>query len=415
MITIFGLGFVGITTALYFSHRNKKVFGIDIDKNKIEMISNAILPFYEPKLEEELKNEINKHFFISKNKIKNMNESDFIYICVDTNMLEDNHADLSSINKVINEILDNIDLSTYKTIVIKSSIPPTTTKNFIIPLFKKRNLVIGKDIGLCINPEFIREGKGFDEVSNPDRIILGTNDNLTREKMNNLYKEENVKIFNVNFQTAEFSKYLSNSFLGCLISFSNEMGLLADSLGDIDVKESFEIVKKDDRWQKNEMKNYLHPIGKFGGYCLNKDIAALYRVSIDNNNESIFLKDTLYINDNLEEYIVNKIIKNIDKETKIGILGLSFKPNSNDVRNTSSYFVIKSLIDKGYKNIYAYDPVAIDNFKRSFNILKEDNYIYNYEEIINNSDILIILTIWNEFKNIRQITDKKVIDFTHKI
>ena len=121
MITIFGLGFVGITTALYFCHRNKKVFGIDIDKNKIDMISNAILPFYEPKLQEELKNEINKHFFISKNKIKNMNESDFIYVCVDTNMLEDNHADLSSINTVINEILDNIDLSTYKTIVIKSS------------------------------------------------------------------------------------------------------------------------------------------------------------------------------------------------------------------------------------------------------------------------------------------------------
>ena len=415
MITVFGLGFVGLTTALYFSHRNKKVYGIDINEEKKETISNSKLPFYEPKLEEILNKELNNNFYISNDTKKDINNSEYIFICVDTDMLENNHADLSSIKNVLNEILDSINISTYKVIVIKSSIPPTTTRDYILPIFKDKGLVIGKDIGLCINPEFIREGCGHEEILNPDRIILGTEDELTKNKMNELYYEDNLSIFNVNYQTAEFSKYLSNSFLGSVISFSNEMSMVADSIGDIDIKSSFDIVKNDKRWNNSEMRNYLHPIGKYGGYCLVKDIPALYEVSKDNNFDSKFLKDTISINDNLEEYIVSQIIKETNKDMNIGILGLSFKPNSDDVRNTSSYYVIKKLKEKGYENIYAYDPVSINNFKNMYNVLEEENYIYDYKDIIDKSDVLIILTIWKEFKNIKDITDKKVMDFTHKI
>lgn len=415
MISVFGLGYVGITTALYFCKRkNIKVYGLDIDNEKKDKIKKGDLPFLEKELDDLLSYEINKHFFV-EDDINVINESKYIFICVNTFMNKDGLDDVSNIINVLNSILDNINTNEYRTIVIRSSIPPTTTTKKILPIFNKRNLKIGKDIGLCINPEFTREGCSYDEIVNSSRVILGTNDDKTKNKMIDLYYEDNIKIYNVNYQTAEFSKYLSNSFLGSLISFSNEMSIVADNIGDIDVKSSFDFIRNDDRWINNEMKNYVHPIGKYGGYCLVKDIPSLYNVSKENNYDSRFLKDTIYINDCLEDYFVNKIKKEVDKDKKIGILGLSFKPNSDDVRNTSSYYVIKKLCNNGYKNIYAYDPVAINNFKNTFNDLDDVIYTGTYKEILNKADVFIILTIWNEFKNIKDITDKKVIDFTHKI
>ena len=233
--------------------------------------------------------------------------------------------------------------------------------------------------------------------------------------MNRLYYEDCIKIFNTNYQTAEFSKYLSNSLLGELISFSNEMSIVADHIGDINIKDAFEVIKNDKRWNNSEMRHYVHPIGKYGGYCLVKDINALYKVSKKHKYDSKFLKSTIDINNGLEEYFVERIMEMVPKNKTIGILGLSFKPNSDDVRYTSSYYVIKKLQEEGYKKIYAHDPLAIDNFKHDFDVLPDSRYIRSYEEMLEKADVFVILTIWKDYKNIKNETDKMVIDFTHKI
>lgn len=415
MITVFGLGFTGITTSLYFSERkNIKVFGIDIDSEKKEKINKSTLPFYEPKLEKILTNNLNKNFFVT-NKIKeSINKSEYIFITVGTSMKKNGSANLSSVLKVINTIIKRIDTSVFRTIVIKSSIPPTVTEKIILPFIEEKGLKIGKDIGLCVNPEFLREGKCYEEIKKANRIIIGCNDEKSKEKMNLLYRERDTSIFNVNYNTAEFSKYLSNSFLANLISFSNEMSIIADALGDINVKEAFEILKEDNRWNRCEMRNYVHPIGKYGGYCLPKDINALLYVSKKNGFNSKMLRDTICMNRNLEEYFVKRIIKEAENNKKIGILGLSFKPDSDDVRNTSSYYIIKKLNQNNYNSILAYDPISINNFKQAYKDINVE-YIEKYEEIIEKSDVLVIVTIWDEFKDIKKITNKKVIDFTHKI
>lgn len=415
MITVFGLGFTGITTALYFSEKKEmNVYGIDIDEERIKKISNYKLPFHEPKLQKVLEKNLNKNFNISKDIKDSINKSEYIFICVDTSMNTDGSADLSSIMKVIDTIVEKIDTNIFRTIIIKSSIPPTTTEKIIVPYIEKKGFTIGKDIGLCVNPEFLREGRCYEEIENPNRIVLGCNDSNTKDKIYELYREEKDKIFSVNYNTAEFSKYLSNSFLATLISFSNEMSIVADSLGNIKVKDAFDILKNDNRWNECEMRNYVHPIGKYGGYCLPKDTNALYNLSKQNGFDSKILNDTIVMNNNLEEYFVNKIMKEVDKNKKIGILGLSFKPESDDVRNTSSYYVIKKLKENNYHNILAYDPISINNFKKTYTSL-DINYIYDYKEILEKADVLIILTIWDEFKNIKEISNKKVIDFTHKI
>lgn len=415
MIAVFGLGFTGLTTSLYFSEKKRiKVYGIDIDKERITKINNYELPFYEPKLENILKKQLNNNFYISDNVGDSINKSEYIFICVDTSMNIDGSADLSSVMNVLDTIIEKIDISRYRTIIVKSSIPPTTTEKIIVPYIQEKGLVIGKDIGLCVNPEFLREGHCYDELENPNRIIVGCNDINTRTMMNKLYQEEKEKIYNVNYNTAEFSKYLSNSFLANLISFSNEMSIVADCLGNIEIKEAFDILKSDNRWDDCEMRNYVHPIGKFGGYCLPKDTNALYFLSKQNGYNSRMLNDIIVINEQLEGYFVNKIMKMVDKNKKIGILGLSFKPGSDDVRNTSSYYVIKKLCDNNYNHIFAYDPVSIDNFQKTYSDL-DIEYIDNYNEILDKADILIILTIWDEFKNIKKICSKMIIDFTHKI
>ena len=415
MITVFGLGFVGITTALYFSEKvGINVYGVDKDVQKIEMLNNSKLPFSEDKLEELLKRNINKKFFISKNLKDEINKSKYIFICVDTSMKEDGSADLSSVFNVLDEIINKVDKSTYRTIIIKSSIPPTTTEKTIIPYIETNGLTIGVDIGLCVNPEFLREGCSYNEIENPNHIIIGCNDKNTKQQMYELYKHEKNNIFNVNYSTAEFIKYLSNSLLANLISFANEMAVAAEKLGNIEVKEAFNILKLDNRWNDCEMKNYVHPIGKYGGYCLPKDTNALYNIIKKSGFDSKILKSTISINNELEEHFVQRIISEVKPQKKIGILGLSFKPNSDDVRDTSSYYVIKKLKENNYNSILAYDPISINNFRETYSNL-EVEYIYEYKKIIEKSDVLIILTIWPEFKNIKKITEKLVIDFTHKI
>lgn len=406
-VTVFGLGFVGLTTALGFADKNNKVYGIEVNPERVKILENGKLPFHEPGLDEALTRNLNKNFFITDNLAKAISESDCIYYCVGTPYGDDGQADLTYLFDAIESTLKELNDNKFRVLVTKSTIPPTTTQERVIPFIEKQGFVIGEQIGVANNPEFLREGYCWDDFINSDRIVLGVSDEKSEQILKQLYETFDCPIFTVSLNTGEFIKYLSNTLLATLISFSNEMSIIADNLGDIDVANAFRILHLDKRLKDSGIASYIYPGCGYGGYCLPKDTNAIYALSKSKGFTPEILENTIKTNDEMHIFITEKITRNIEKEDKIGILGLSFKPGSDDVRDTPAAKVIKELISRGYSNITAYDPLAIEEFKKcyDFNIKYAD-----YETVLEESDELVILTAWEEFEDVKSLTDKPVID-----
>ncbi len=406
-VTVFGLGFVGLTTALGFADKNNKVYGIEVNPERVKILENGKLPFHEPGLDEALTRNLNKNFFITDNLSKAISESDCIYYCVGTPYGNDGQADLTYLFGAIESTLKELNDTKFRVLVTKSTIPPTTTQERIIPFIEKQGFVIGEQIGVANNPEFLREGYCWDDFINSDRIVLGVSDEKSEQILKQLYETFDCPIFTVSLNTGEFIKYLSNTLLATLISFSNEMSMIADNLGDIDVANAFRILHLDKRLKDSGIASYIYPGCGYGGYCLPKDTNAIYALSKSKGFTPEILENTIKTNDEMHIFITEKITRNIEKEDKIGILGLSFKPGSDDVRDTPAAKVIKELISRGYLNIIAYDPLAIEEFEKYYDF--SINYA-DYENVLEESDELVILTAWEEFKEVKNITDKSVID-----
>lgn len=421
MILVVGLGFVGLTTALGFSDVGFNVYAYDIDLEKTSKIKNNKIPFYEPNLEAILNKNSNKTFFLSDNLKKSVKESEVIFICVGTPSDDNGKADISYIKSAIKSINQYIEKYEKKIIVIKSTIPPSTIKENIIPYVKDINKGSPKEIYIASNPEFLREGYAWDDFIHPDRVIIGVDNNnqeYVKEVLNRIYKPfiNKNKIHFVTLNTAEFIKYLSNSFLATLISFSNEMSMIAKSIGDIDIKESFKILHEDKRFNGSPcgISSYVYPGCGFGGYCLPKDTKALMNKSLEYDYEPKILKSVLNVNQEIKEFLVNDIIREEDKNRKISILGLSFKADSDDVRDTPSKEIIKLLLNKGYLNISVYDPLSNNIFKEKYKDLGNIEYKNTLIEAIEGADIVIILTAWKEFKdNADLFKNKKVYDLRY--
>lgn len=407
IVTVFGLGFVGLTTALGFCQKGHKVYGIEVNQERVDTLNNGVLPFHEPGLDDALVNHLNKNFFITDDLQSCLKESDCIYYCVGTPYGDNGQADLSYLFSALDSTLTEIQDDKYRVLVIKSTVPPTTTKDKIIPYVEKQGLEIGVDVGVANNPEFLREGHCWDDFINADRIVLGVSDEKSQKIISQLYENFNCPFFTVSLNTGEYIKYLSNTFLANLISFSNEMSIVADTLGDIDVSQAFKIFHLDKRWNGSNITSYMYPGLGYGGYCLPKDTNAIYAITKSEGFDAKILKNVISTNDNISKVFANKIIKNINKDDKIGILGLSFKPGSDDVRDTSAMHIIKELVNLGYGNIIAYDPMAIDEFKKFYDF---DIEYDSYENVIKKANVLVITTAWDEFKNLKQLTDKPIID-----
>ncbi|MCC0627640.1 MULTISPECIES: UDP-glucose/GDP-mannose dehydrogenase family protein [unclassified Clostridioides] len=409
MVTVFGLGFVGLTTALGFSQMGHKVYGIDINYDHKEIIRSGKVPFMEPNLEDVLKQTLNKNFFVSDNLKIAMKKSEYIFFCVGTPYGKNGEADLTYLYNALEEAILSIDDDKFRTFIIKSTVPPSTTLTEIKPFIEKKNLNNNCKIGVANNPEFLREGHCWEDFIKADRIVIGVDDKKVEKKLYNLYKTANIPLYFVSLNTSEFIKYLSNSFLATMISFSNEMSMIADYIGDIDISKAFNIFHKDKRWDGCEIVSYMYPGCGYGGYCLPKDTNALYSISKKNEFDANILYNVIKINDEMPKYIVDKIEKSLtNNKTKIGVLGLSFKPNSNDVRDTSSAKIIDILIKRGYKDILVYDPVANEEFHKhyKFNI----NYAKSTKDLLGYVDVIVIVTAWEEFKNINLYTKKPIVD-----
>ena len=412
VITVFGLGFVGLTTSLGFAKYGHTVYGVEVNEDRLNTIKSGKLPFLEPGLDEALKCYLNDRFHpIGIDQLKMaIPASDSVYYCVGTPYGKDGQADLTYLFGAIDQTLQARDASSkYQVLVVKSTVPPSTTSQKVIPYLQSQGITVGKDLGVANNPEFLREGHCWYDFINADRIVLGVSDDRSASLLRQVYASVKEPVLCVSLNTGEFIKYLSNTLLATLISYSNEMSLVADAIGGIDVAEAFRILHMDKRWGGATMASYVYPGCGYGGYCLPKDTNALYAVSRTAGFDAQILHNVIATNDNMPEFMAEKIIRAAgpDKSQTIGILGLSFKPGSDDVRDTPSAKVIRALLDKGYSHICGYDPVANAEFQRVYNM--PIDYADSYDELLRNAQILVITTAWPEFANVRELADGRPI------
>ena len=403
-IGVLGLGFVGLTTALGFSEKGYSVFGYDVNETRQRLISDAKVPFFEAGLDDALKRNLNKTFYLEPSAADLAKKSDIIFFCVGTPCGEDGKADLSYLFSAIDSIFPVFDDDRYRILIIKSTVPPGTAKNDIFPYLQEKG-ISGK-CSLTNNPEFLREGKCWDDFIQPDRIVCGVQDERAAGVLQELYNSFNAPIYIVSLNTAEFIKYLSNALLASMISFSNEMSMIADVIGDINVRQAFHVLHEDKRLKKSGIAHYIFPGCGYGGYCLPKDTKAMAAKAKQCGLTPRILDEVIIVNEKMPSFFVGKIISLAKGNKSIGILGLSFKPGSDDVRDSASAKIISLLQKNGVTKIYAYDPVA----NRDFNALyqfKNVEYLKNKEELCKMSDVIVLVTAWDEFKSLRLEFPKK--------
>jgi len=388
-INVIGLGFVGLTTALGFSEKKFDTVFVENNKAKFDIIQKGKIPFKEPYLDKILKKNIKKRniFFSPKPKILK-NNTNVIFICVGTPSRKNGSIDLKHVIKAIQEI-SNIVNKEKVLIVIKSTVLPGTISKKLNRIIKKKN------ISICSNPEFLREGYAWKDFIKTDKIVIGYKKKEDLNILKKIYKKFSGDIVADTTDTAEFIKYLSNSLLGNLISFSNEMTIIGENNPKINIKKSFNAVKLDKRWfgYPAMISTYLHPGLGYGGYCLPKDISAMNFMSQESKINNGIIASTQKINKLIFIHQAKKIIKKFKTNQKIGILGVSFKPGSDDIRSSKSLDIINFLIKKGYKKIYTFDPIVkkgslgkISKKIKHSNFLKKDNQMK-----------YVLCTAWKEY------------------
>jgi len=413
VITVIGLGFVGLTSSLGFAHYGHTVYGVESSPDRLNEIRNGKVPFLEPGLPEALKEHLGRNFYPvpADGLPEAIGKSEAIYFCVGTPSGRNGKADLTFLKNAYRQVIGAISGQQPRVLVTKSTVPPGTLEQQIRPLTETAGA--GKNILLANNPEFLREGHCWDDFIHADRIVIGTDSETAEKILARLYALCPAPIHFVTPSTAEFIKYLSNSLLAAMISFANETAGIGAAVGNIQIAEAFRILHEDRRWKQDAMKHYVYPGCGFGGYCLPKDIAALAARGKEAGCETPLLDQVIRVNQQMPRFHAKRILDEVRRsggECTIGILGLSFKPGSDDVRDTPAAKVIRLLQDSGEPlRILAFDPAANAEFARVYPELKIE-YASSAEEVVRKADILAILTAWEEFKQLNHKTNKTIFD-----
>ena len=414
-VTVFGLGFVGLTTALGFAETGCKVYGLDVDAGRKDLLRSGKIPFSEPYMEDVLNKHLGKAFIVTDDAAAAVRESQYVYYCVGTPYGIDGSADLKYLFSAIDTTIDALSKDgepiddMYRILVTKSTIPPSTTESRILPYVKSKGKV-ADNLDVANNPEFLREGHCWEDFMHADRIVVGCNTERAEKAMRELYSGMgSIPMFFVSLSTGEFVKYLSNTLLATMISYSNEMAYVADRIGGIDVASAFRILHMDKRWGGCNMTTYVYPGCGYGGYCLPKDTCALRAQSMAKGYDPPILREVIATNDGRPAVIADKIAEGLPKDAKIGILGLSFKPCSDDVRDTPAMRIIRELKAKGYNDICAYDPIANKEFALRYpdsgvTILDSARAVYD------SSAVIAIVTAWQQFREVPGYGDKRIVD-----
>ena len=393
-ITMLGTGYVGLVSGTCLSEFGFKVCCVDKDNDKINKLKNNIIPIYEPGLEDLLKkNSSANRLSFSNNINKNIKEADVVFIAVGTPARRgDGHADLSYVYEAAEQIAKN--LEGYTVVVTKSTVPVGTGKK-VKSIIKKSNPKANFDI--VSNPEFLREGNAIEDFMRPDRVIVGCETEKAKEIISTIYKPLyliETPILFTNLETAELIKYSANAFLAVKISFINQMADLCEKVG-ADVHDVARGIGLDKRIGSK----FLHPGPGYGGSCFPKDTLALVETSRLNKTNISIVETVVKYNQQRKYDMADKIIgilKNNHENKKVSILGLAFKPETDDMRDSPCLDIIPRLQEKGIK-ISVFDPVAMDQAKK---LLKNIEFAKDLESCLTDTDALVILTEWNEFRSL---------------
>lgn len=412
-ISVIGTGYVGTVSAACFSELGHDVICVDIDESKIEQINAGIPPIYEEGLPELLKKHAGKSLSATSDYELAVKNADVSFICVGTPSDAEGNIDLSIVKAASKSIGESLKKKKdYHVVVVKSTVVPETTEKVVLPIIEKHSGKHPGEFGIAMNPEFLREGKAIYDFMHPDKIVVGALDKKSGDIVASLYKSINCEVTRTNPRTAEMIKYANNAFLATKISFANEIGNICKQLG-VDTYEVMKAVGKDFRIGAH----FLNSGAGFGGSCFPKDVKALIGKAKEIGYEPVLLKSVIEINEKQPARIV-KLLKNKLgnlKGKKVAVLGLAFKNDTDDIRESRSIPVIKELLDIGAK-VSAYDPMANENMKKLFRNIE---YFTSADGALCGADACLIMTEWNEFKSLDEefdvMNNKLIIDGRHML
>ncbi len=393
-IVMLGTGYVGLVTGACFSEFGYDVICVDKDKEKINNLENGILPIYEPGLEMLVnKNYKNGKLKFSNSIEKSISDADAIFIAVGTpERRGDGHADLTYVHAVAKEIAPI--LKKYCVLITKSTVPVGTSLE-IKNIIKKHNRNASFDV--VSNPEFLREGSAIEDFMRPNRVIIGCENEKSKKIMENIYQPLNLiqtPILFTDLKSAELIKYASNAFLAMKISFINQMADLCESLNT-----DIHFISRGMGLDKRIGDKFLHPGPGYGGSCFPKDTIALSKIALDNNVDLSIINNVISYNKNRKKSLIkkiNNILGNDIKDMSFAVLGLSFKPGTDDMRESPSLDLIPSLVENA-NEIKVYDPISMNEASK---YIKDVYFANNIEDCIENVDVTIILTEWSEFRTL---------------
>jgi UDPglucose 6-dehydrogenase len=392
-ICVVGTGYVGLVTGACFAEFGLKVICVDKDAKKIDDLSKGIIPIFEPGLEELVKRNLKDgRLYFTTDLADAIRRSLGIFIAVGTPSKEDGSADLSYVEDVARSIAEN--MNGYKVVVTKSTVPVGTGER--IRKIIRENQKGKAHFDIVSNPEFLREGAAIEDFMRPNRVVIGAESDHAIAIMRDLYSplyliETPVVVTDI--KTAEMIKYASNAFLATKVSFINEIANICEKVG-ADVH----MVAKGMGLDNRIGSKFLHPGPGFGGSCFPKDTSAIVNIAKEHGYDFEIVKAVIKVNKRQRALMVEKIKKQTGelKDKWIGILGLSFKPNTDDMRDAPSVSIIKGLQKEGAK-VRAYDPAAMEEAKKFLDDIEYCNDPYSVAE---GSDALVILTEWNQFRNL---------------
>ena len=377
-VGIVGVGYVGLTQAVGMAQLGHKVVAYDIDKEKIATLKKGKSPFFEPGLEEALSEVIAKGLVSFSNQVADLANSEFIFLCLPTPQDEDGSADTSYLIAAVEELTPVVQVGSY--LIVKSTVPVKSWESL-------STTVNHKDVFIVSNPEFLREGNALFDFHHPDRIVIGAQSHSSAKKVAELYEDIKTEFVLTDNTSAELIKYAANSFLAMKLSFVNDISALCETL-DANSPEVLFGVGLDNRIGNK----FLTPGPGWGGSCFPKDVRALANIADKEKIMMPLLTAAIESNENAQDRVVAKILKNFDnnlKGIKIAALGLAFKANTDDVRNSPAVAIIQKLQKLGVR-VDSYDPVV-----KNFMGISIMNSIH---ETLKDADLVLFLTEWPEFK-----------------
>jgi UDPglucose 6-dehydrogenase len=390
-ICVIGTGYVGLVTGTCFSDMGHQVTCLDIDEHRIDQLHNGIMPIYEPGLKQLVEQNVDAgRLDFTTSYSEALKDVAFAFIAVGTPSSDDGEADLQYVRMAANSIAENLD---HPIIIVNKSTVPVGTGDLVSEIILSQNGGKTPKFSVVSNPEFLREGSAVSDFMNPDRVVLGSTDPVAAKQVAELYEALRSPILITDLRTAEMIKYASNAFLATRISFINEIANICESL-DADVRE----VARGMGMDKRIGPSFLDAGLGWGGSCFPKDVMALTHMANTRGAHPQLLQAVMDINVNQRRRAVEKLEKalvNLKGKT-IGILGLSFKPNTDDIRYAPALDIIRMLLKKGAA-VQAFDPQAMPASKAE---IPELTLCHNPYDVAKGVDALVLATEWNEFKSL---------------